>query len=79
MKLFQMSYNRHGHKDTKTLTICTPGIVSATELAARLASSWKLTNWTIEKVPFRKHTRKHHIRLEIIHERTTSHTQQLHT
>jgi hypothetical protein len=63
-QLFRMTYNRQGQFGLATLTLCKPGIVSATELAARLASSWHLTNWDLQRVAFRQHIRKYHDRVK---------------
>jgi hypothetical protein len=57
-KLFRVTYMRQGHVEPRTLTLAKPGIVSATELAAKLASTWQLANWTIATVPF-NHRRQH--------------------
>lgn len=58
MNLFRVTYNRKGQSGQTTMTVCTVGIVSATELVQNLAQSWHLSNWSLQKVPFAKHTRR---------------------
>lgn len=58
MQLFRMTYNRKGTAGESHMTLCKTGIVGATELAMRLADSWHLADWSLQKVPFAKHTRR---------------------
>jgi len=52
VKLYRMHYTRQAAE--RSLSFTSTGLVSAIEFAARLAGSWGLKGWTIEKVNFRR-------------------------